>query len=396
MIDGRRPRGFVIMRRLALAAACAVVVGMPWVLTSSRVLAVGGAQSAGPNAQLSEQVFKNVQALKGMSVDDFMLTMGIMTSSLGFDCASCHENAGTDKVNWAADTPMKVRARRMVLMVNAINRDHFAGRTTVTCFTCHHNRDRPLSTPTMEMLYGQAVIEPDDLLPGEQGAPPAAQILDKYLAALGGAERLLALTSYDAAGTSRGFGGFGGRGQVHVYAKSPDKRATIIQFKETPGRDDSARTFDGRLGWIRTPRSVLGEYALTGSELDGARFDAQLGFPAQIKQVLRNLRVSTPFAPIEGRDTYAVQGDGPRGMFATLYFDKQSGLLVRSIRYGPSPIGRIPTQVDYADYREVDGIKFPFRWTFSWLDGRDSFELTEVKTNVAVDDSRFGKPATGP
>jgi hypothetical protein len=358
------------------------------------VPAVGGAQSAGAKPQPAEQVFRNVQALKGLSVDDFMLTMGIMTSALGFDCASCHENAGTDKVNWAADTPMKVRARGMVLMVNAINRDHFGGRTAITCFTCHHNRDRPLSTPTMEMLYGQAVLEPDDILPGEPGAPAPEQLLDKYIAALGGAARLSALTSYEASGASRGFGGFGGRGQVHIYAKAPDKRATIIQFTDTPGRDDSVRAFDGQFGWIRTPRSVLGEYALAGSELDGARFDAQLGFPSQIRQTLRNLRTSTPFAPIEGRDVYAVQGDGPRGMFATLYFDKQSGLLVRTVRYGPSPIGRIPTQVDYADYREVDGVRFPFRWTFSWLDGRDSFELTELRTNVVIADSRFGKPPT--
>ena len=65
-----------------------------------------------------------------------------------------------------------------------------------------------------------------------------------------------------------------------------------------------------------------------------------------------------------------------------------------SLRYGRSPIGRIPTQGDYADYRDVGGIKFPFRWTFAWLDGRESFQLTEVKTNVPIDAARFGKPST--
>jgi hypothetical protein len=77
-----------------------------------------------------------------------------------------------------------------------------------------------------------------------------------------------------------------------------------------------------------------------------------------------------------------------------LYFDKESGLLVRLLRYGKSPIGRVPTQVDYSDYRDVGGIKFPFRWTFAWLDGRDSFQLTEVQTNVPIDAAKFGRLAS--
>jgi hypothetical protein len=145
---------------------------------------------------------------------------------------------------------------------------------------------------------------------------------------------------------------------------------------------------------MRTPLSVLGEDQLTGGELDGAKLDAQLAFPGQIKQVLRNWRVSTPFNRINDREVYAVQGDGPRGLFATLYFDKESGLLVRLLRYAPSPIGRVPTQVDFADYRDVGGIKFPFKYSFAWLDGIDTFQLTEVKTNVPVDAARFGKPST--
>ena len=88
-----------------------------------------------------------------------------------------------------------------------------------------------------------------------------------------------------------------------------------------------------------------------------------------------------------------LQGNGPGGLIATLYFDKQSGLLVREVRYGKSPIGRVPTQIDYGDYRDVDGIKMPFRWTFAWLNGRDSIELKEVQTNIPIDEAKFGRPA---
>lgn len=136
---------------------------------------------------------------------------------------------------------------------------------------------------------------------------------------------------------------------------------------------------------------MLSEYPLSGGELDGAKLDAELSFPGQINKVLTNLRSSLPDS-IGDRVVQVVQGTGPNGLIATLYFDKESGLLVRLKRYSRSPIGRIPTQVDYADYREVGGIKIPFRWTFTWLDGRDSFELNDVQLNVPIEAAKFGRP----
>jgi hypothetical protein len=135
-----------------------------------------------------------------------------------------------------------------------------------------------------------------------------------------------------------------------------------------------------------------------------------LSFPARIKQVLTNLRTGPPTsitdlpAPssqtslqqdvtLETHVVDVVQGTGPRGLLVTLYFDKQSGLLLRELRYSSSPIGRVPTQIDFADYRDVSGIKLPFRVTYAWLDGRDSIVLSEIKTNVPVDEAKFGKPA---
>src|SRR4029453_1084159 len=88
-----------------------------------------------------------------------------------------------------------------------------------------------------------------------------------------------------------------------------------------------------------------------------------------------------------------VQGTGPRNLLVTLYFDKQTGLLLRELRYSNSPIARVPTQIDFADYRDVNGIKLPFRITYAWLDGRDSIVLNEIQTNVPVDEAKFGKPA---
>jgi photosynthetic reaction center cytochrome c subunit len=348
-------------------------------------------QAAG-KAQVAGQVFKNVttSTLKGLTVDDFMGSMGVMSAALGFDCADCHTGAGTDKVDWAFDTAKKVTARRMVEMVAVINRSNFGGAQLVSCYTCHHGHDRPPTTIALDTLYGPPSDEKEDVIRQAPDGPSAAEILGKYIDALGGRQRLTGLTSFVATGTSVGYEGLGGGGEFRIYAKAPDKRTTLIQFKDHPERGESTRTYNGRTGWIKTPRGLLAEYELNGSELDGARLDALLSFPGQITQVLSNLRAGFPDT-INNRDVDVVQGSGPGGILATLYFDRETHLLVRLVRYSKSPIGRVPTQVDYSDYRDVGGIKFPFQYTFAWLDGKDSFKLTDVKTNIAIDDEKFEK-----
>ncbi len=383
------------------------------ILTLAALFAgIAAAQQAPPaNHPMAEQVFKNVRALKGLSVDDFMETMGLISAALSFDCSDCHYNAGTPKVDWAADTPRKVVARTMINMVAGINKNNFGGRQMVTCWTCHRNRDKPLVTPSFETIYGEPVLVPDDVIAKTPGAPSANAILDKYIEALGGMQRLASITSFDAKGTSTGFGGFGGGGEVEIVAKAPDKRSTIVIFKEETERGDQIRTYDGRTGWVRTPLNILGEYQLFGGDLDGARFDAQLSFPGQIKEILSDVRTgeSTTISDIPMSKSQAavqkdvsqgktynvdvVQGTGPRGLLVTLYFDKKTGLLLRELRFSETPIGRVPTQIDYSDYRDVNGVKMPFHLAYVWLDGRDSITLTEIKTNVPIDEAKFGRPA---
>jgi len=342
--------------------------------------------SSQPQALMAEQVFKNIQVLKGIPVDEFLDTMGIMSAALGFDCVECHVNAGTDTVNWQFDTEKKRTARRMTLMMAAINKTNFGGRQVVTCWTCHRGRDIPVTMPSIDTVYSEAVLFPDEVIKEPfAGEPSADQIFDKYLQALGGADRLAKVASYVATGTSQGYRGFGGGGQVQIFAKSPDQRAIIIKFAESVARQDAIRVFDGQGGWYSAPLAVVPQYVLGGSELDGARIDAQMSFPAQIKKIFTQLRVGPP-DNIDGHDVRVVQGNGARGLVATMYFDKESGLLLRMVRFGTSPIGRAPTQVDFADYRDIPGagIKMPFRWTFGWLDGRDTFELKEVRVNVPI------------
>lgn len=214
-------------------------------------------------------------------------------------------------------------------------------------------------------------------------------MLDKYLQALGGADRLKALTSWTAKGVSIGYGEADKR-PVEIYARAPMQRIEI----RDPGSASSTTLYDGRNGWTVVPDAVtpLPFRALNGAELEGARFDAALAFPGQIKTALTGWRGAIP-ATMGDSDVYVIQGTMAGNVPVKLYFDFDTGLLVRQIRYTETPIGRNTWQVDYTDYREVAGVKMPFKWNFMWQSGKYEVELTDVQPNAPIDAARFARPA---
>ncbi|MGA2716618.1 MAG: photosynthetic reaction center cytochrome c subunit family protein [Bryobacteraceae bacterium] len=347
-------------------------------------------QTAPPKPLMSEKAFKNIQVLKGIPVDEFMGTMGLFSAALNSCCGDCHTGAGTSNPKWEADPPRKVIARKMVQMVQTINKTNFNGRQEVTCWTCHRGDQSPAVTAPIDSIYGTPLVTPPDVLravaPAAAGTPPADQILDKYIQALGGADQLSKLTSYTAKGTSHLFGEVNAD-PVEINAKAPNQLATLVHQRE----GDLARTFDGRDAWVMLPLTVVGEYALNASALEGAKLDAQMAFPGGLKQFFSSWRVSYP-ATVDGHEVYVIQGNGANGLFATFYFDKQSGLLTRMVRYATTAVGRVPTQIDYSDYRPVNGVMMPFKWTFGWVSGQEEYALTDVQVNVPVDAAKFAKP----
>jgi len=360
------------------------------VLLLGAAFARGQAGSA-QKPPMAEETFKNVQVLRGISVNEFMTAMGFFSASLGADCTSCHvAESGGSWEKYADDIPRKQTARRMVTMVSAINRDNFGGRPVVTCYTCHRGGNPPKGTPSLAALYSAPPPEePNDVIAVAPGAPPADEVLDKYIQALGGTERLAAITSFVAKGTYQGYDDTE-KHPFEVFAKAPGQRTTIVRSPD----GNSTTTFDGRSAWIAGPSTAkpVPVLALDGGDLEGARLDAELSFPARIKQALSRWRVGFS-ATIDDREVQVVQGTSAGGALATFFFDGKSGLLLRMIRFTDSRMGRIPTQIDYSDYREVSGVKMPFHWTVTWLDGRSIIELSDVQPNAPIDAARFAKPA---
>jgi len=342
---------------------------------------------------MSDTYFKNVQILKGIPVDQFMGTMGFFSASTGFNCTDCHvEESGGDWSKYAEDNNLKRTTRRMMLMVNSINQMNF-GRQAVTCYTCHRGGSRPATLPSVDLLYGTPPpIEPGAYTAQARGQPSADQIFDRYLRALGGVERLNAVQGFTGKGTYMGYDD-ADKSAMEMYAKAPGQRTVVAHAAS----GDLTWAFDGNQGWLAAPLTdrPLPVTPITGQELDGLKLEVQLLFPAGVKQALREWRVGIP-TEIDEREVQVVQGTTANGGTVTLCFDKETGLLTRLVRFADSPVGPIVTRVDYSDYRDVSGVKMPFKWVVSWLNGRSTFQLASVQANAAIDASRFARPAAPP
>jgi photosynthetic reaction center cytochrome c subunit len=338
--------------------------------------------------QMSDKVFKNVQVLKGITVDEFMGTMGVFTTSLSLCCGNCHTGAGTSNPKWEDDPPRKRTARAMISMVQNINKTSFGGRQVVTCWTCHRGQTSPSVTPPLDFAYGEAVVNPPDILGRDPNATKTAdQIFDKFIQAEGGAARVNALTSYSGKGKSLLFGEVGEGNPAEVFAKADGHFAAYVHQQE----GDVVRAYDGTNGWWQLPLTVTPQYPLTATLLEGQKFDATMAFPWKIRTFFANWRVSFG-QTIDGVDVDVIQGSLPSGMIGTLYFDKKTGLLKRYIRYANTMVGRIPTQVDYDDYRDVAGVKMPFKFSYAWVSERDDWTMSGYEANVNIDNAKFGRP----
>ena len=353
-----------------------------------------GNPPAAAKPPMAEEVFKNVQVLRGIPVDEFMATMGFIAASLSLNCLDCHtEDSGRDPAKYAEDTPIKQTARKMLLMVKQINAQNFGGVRTVTCYTCHRSDVTPRFWPSLAEQYGTPPErDPNDIEIAQQPdpkAPTVDQILDKYIQAIGGAQRVAALTSFSASGSYSGYDTDFAKTPAEIYAKAPALRTTVIH----PPIGQGTTVYDGHNGWVAEANSLLPLITLTGGELDAVTLEAELAFPARIKQYLTGWRGGFPPVTIDDHSTMVLQATAPAGSRVKLFFDKDSGLLLRMVMFTNTVIGLNPREIDYSNYREVAGVKMPFKWTAVWTDGRSEFEMNDIKPNVAIDAAKFGKPA---
>jgi hypothetical protein len=236
-----------------------------------------------------------------------------------------------------------------------------------------------------------------------QGPPPAEQVFKniqvfkgipapqlqptmQFIAAsLGGRAAAEKLTTRVRTGALEAPGGF--RINVESYQKAPDKSLVILHTP--PG--DTLQVVNGATALV-LPAETKTLREVAGVELARARRDSLFYGDFDLKQLYSSFRVRG-IEKVGDRDAYVVMASVPNDVPERLYFDTQTGLLVRRVQYNDSALGRSPLQTDYEDYREVDGIKRAFVQRQARPDFVFVIKWDSIKHNVPVDDAKFEKPA---
>lgn len=367
------------------------------------------AQGGGAAGRTAGEANDNVQVLQDLPAEQLIPTMRFFSYSLAVECEFCHvegDNASDAKEE-------KETARSMIRMVMAINNDNFSGRTDVTCYTCHQRATEPVPLQPVESTKIIAGGTPPPPAPaGRGGAPSAAaaepappalpsvdDILVKYVQALGGEQALRRITSRtisgtrDQAGRDEQLDSPWTRATFELYERAPNLQVMTVR---TPDGRTSANGFDGTSAWTQNANGRVAEPG--GTALARAQRAAIFYEPLEMKQEFTRMAVRG-IEQVGGRDAYVVAGI-PRGDSPELlYFDAQTGLLVRRLIAMQNVVANAPTQTDYLDYRTAGGVQYPSTIKISDTIGNPMytvFRLTNVDFNAPVDAGKFTKPASRP
>ena len=351
------------------------------------------ASAAASQEKTLGETHPKIQVLKGLPESQLGLVMNFVAISMGRRCDFCHVNKGNNNWDWESDEKEeKLTARKMMTMVLAINKDNFRGSPSVSCYTCHRGRTSPQGVPSFPLPtpaprpQPQGTPAPGAAAAAPTPAPPTAdQILAKYTEALGGQAAIDKLKTSGMKGTYAGFNGAPLTYEVSLSA--PDK----FHISVTTPQGVTERGFDGKVGWEKNARGV--------NELSSGILD-------QMKTMFlffRNIKLKEQFAQvrynghdkINDREVLVVGARTADNHRERLFFDAETGLLVRRLSYTETPIGVIPTQFDFEDYRDVDGVKLPFTIKISSVEPGfvSTRKYTEIKLNTPVDDTIFKMPA---
>lgn len=215
--------------------------------------------------------------------------------------------------------------------------------------------------------------------------PAAKEILGKYAAAVGGrAAHEKIKTRVTKAAFE--FAPMGIKGTSESYVAAPDKSYTKLNMQ---GIGEVISVTDGKTAWTVNP--IQGNRDITGEELLQLKLVNNLSREVNLDKLYTNWTVKGVEA-IGGKDAYVLIGT-PAGLQPeTFYFDKQSGLLVQSEGTLVSPEGKMPAKSFYEDYRQIDGVKIPYKTRVVVPQAEIITTITEIKHGTAIEEAKFAKP----
>ncbi|HKP72821.1 MAG TPA: hypothetical protein VJT82_07780, partial [Pyrinomonadaceae bacterium] len=225
---------------------------------------------------------------------------------------------------------------------------------------------------------------------GAAGARPARptpeQILQKYVEAVGGRAAIAKIQTTVLKGTREA--SQDRNWPIVVSLKGADKFSTVVNVSP---QGAVVQGYNGAQGWVKTARD---QHAATADELAALKTTALMYAPVKIREPFPALTFNGR-GKVGERDAWVLRATRADGTIERYFFDAENGLLLRQVTLTPTVLTPIPEQIDYEDYRDVDGVKMPFTIRISHIDTYDSStrKFTEIKNNVPVDDATFAPPA---
>jgi len=386
------------MLRFSIIASSLVITAI--VLRSGGAQGVDGSHSSQTATQEKtiEQVQKNIKVLTGMPQSQLIPVMNFFAASLGRRCNFCHVN-NNGQWDYASDAkPEKNTAREMIRLVLDTNKTlSRLNVDPISCYSCHRGRTSPQSVPTLPLPLPSPGAAGNAAAPGAQAQaspgprpelPSADDIFAKYIQALGGQTAIDKLKSRVSKGTLTQANG--NVLQFEAYQVAPDKFYQVV----TTQQGAFERGYNGSVGWEKSARGLR---ELLPAEVAQLKANSGLFSLINLKGQLTRPRVTKD--KIGDRDVYVITGTTAEGGRQRLFFDVESGLLLRRITYTSTMVATIPEEVDFEDYHDVEGIKFPVTARSSTIEVGNPIstrKFTEIKLNVPVDDSKFNMPAAAP
>jgi len=206
----------------------------------------------------------------------------------------------------------------------------------------------------------------------------AEKVYDRYFEAIGGKEKLENIRDMKQEATTSMSGM---TLNIVTYKKAPNKFKMEMLMN---GNVMSKQVFDGEKGSISGPQ---GSQELQGDQLK------QMKYQATMNQELKydELGVETSLKGIEkvnGKDAYKVEVNTPNGNKSFDYFDTETGLKLQTKTTVQTPQGEFTQVQTFADYKEVDGIKFPFIISTSGMQNL-TMDIQSIEINKGIEDSVF-------
>ena len=222
--------------------------------------------------------------------------------------------------------------------------------------------------------------------PQAGNAPSVDQILDHYVQALGGKDNIQKITSRDMKGTLDNSDD-GTTSPAEVFAKAPDKYLEVVNLSDG---GEALQGWNGQTGWGKDPDSGL--HDTEKAEQTAAKRDYDFYRDLRLKELFPKMALNGKMK-VDDRDAYIVEATSPDGATEKWYFDAESGLLVRrDFERVTIDDGIVLYEVDYDNYKDVDGVKIPAMVQRKTPDYTLTYKFTEIKQNVPVEDAKFNKP----